>query len=126
MALTDESNGNGFYMPVAPAYGGGYGGGFGNGFGGDGWWVLLLLMAFSGGWGGFGGGFGGNQLGYDFPWLLNGQNGINSNVNDGFRDQMLQTTISSVGDKVTSGFGDVALGIAGINQNICQTGNSES
>ena len=124
MALTDESNGNGFYMPVAPAYGGGYGGGFGNGFGGDGWWVLLLLMAFSGGWGGFGGGFGGNQLGYDFPWLLNGQNGINSNVNDGFRDQMLQTTISSVGDKVTSGFGDVALGIAGINQNICQTGNS--
>lgn len=34
MALTDESNGNGFYMPVAPAYGGN--GGFG-GFGGDGW-----------------------------------------------------------------------------------------
>ena len=32
MALTDESNGNGFYMPVAPAYGAGNGG-FGNGFG---------------------------------------------------------------------------------------------
>ena len=30
MALTDEGNGNGFYMPVAPAYGGGYNnGGFG-------------------------------------------------------------------------------------------------
>lgn len=34
MALTDESNGNGFYMPVAPAYGGGNGGfGFGNDWG---------------------------------------------------------------------------------------------
>ena len=71
MALTDENGSNGFYMPVAPAYGGGYGnGGFG-GFGGDGWWVLLLLLAFNGGWGGMGG-FGGGQLGYDFPWLLNG------------------------------------------------------
>ena len=41
-------------MPVAPAYTGGYGmnnGGFGSGFGGDGWWVLLLLLAFGGGWG---------------------------------------------------------------------------
>lgn len=36
MALTDD-NSNGFYMPVAPAYGGGGGqGGFG-GWGGDGW-----------------------------------------------------------------------------------------
>lgn len=35
MALTDENGGNGFYMPVAPAYGGGQGG-FG-GFGGDSW-----------------------------------------------------------------------------------------
>lgn len=45
MALTDESNG--FYMPVAPANYGGMGG-FGNG---DGWWILLLLLAFGGGWG---------------------------------------------------------------------------
>ena len=30
-------NGSNFYMPVAPANGGG----FGNGFGGDGWWILL-------------------------------------------------------------------------------------
>lgn len=33
MALTDESNGTGMVMPVAPMMGGGYG----NGFGGDGW-----------------------------------------------------------------------------------------
>lgn len=65
MALTDESNGNGFYMPVAPAYGGGYGGGFGSN-GADGWWIILLLLALGGGWGmgGFGGfgGFGNMML----------------------------------------------------------------
>lgn len=101
MALTDESNGNGFYMPVAPAYGGGYGGGFGNGFGGDGWWVLLLLLAFNGGWGmgGFGGGYGGM---YEFPWLLNGQNGINNNVNDGFRSAQLSDSITSVRDGISA------------------------
>ena len=104
MALTDESNGNGFYMPVAPAYmGGGQNGGFG-GWGGDwGWIILLLLLAGNGGWGmgGFGGGFGGG-LGYDFPWLLNGQNGINNNVSDGFRDAQLHDSVTSVRDGVSS------------------------
>jgi len=104
MALTDESSGNGFYMPVAPAYGGGYGnGGFG-GFGGDGWWIILLLLAFNGGWGGFGGmgGFGNMQLGYDFPWLLNGQQGINNNVSSGFRDAQLSDSITSVRDGISA------------------------
>ena len=36
MSLSDNGMGNGFYMPVAPAYAGGMNGGFGNGFGGDG------------------------------------------------------------------------------------------
>ncbi len=121
MAFNTDS---GMYMPVAPAYGGGMGG-FG-GFDGDAWIILLIIFAlFGGGFGGWGGGFGGGaQLGYDFPWLLQGQNGINSNVNDGFRDQMLQSSIQGIQSSVTSGFGDTALGIAGINQNICQTGNS--
>lgn len=105
MALTDESNGNGFYMPVAPAYGGGYGGGLG-GFGGDGWWIILLLLAFNGGWGGmggFGGGWGGMMgLGYYFPWLLNGQNGINNNISDGFRDAQLHDSVTSVRDGISS------------------------
>ena len=111
MALTDESNGNGFYMPVAPAYGGGYGG-FG-GFGGDGWWIILLLLAFNGGWGGmggFGGGWGGMMgLGFDFPWLLNGQNQINTNVSDGFRDAQLHDSITSVRD----GVGNLATQLCG-------------
>lgn len=110
--------------PVYQSGNGGWGG-----FGGDGAWLLLLVILLAnGGWGGFGGGFGGGampfMMGMDsgfglYPWMT-----TNQNVNGGFRDQMIHDAITSVGDKVTSGFGDVALGIAGINQNLCQTGNS--
>lgn len=124
MALTDEGNSNGFFMPVAPAYGGGYGtnGGF---FGGDWAWILLLLLIGGNGWG-FGGGlggFGGAMMGADmggfglYPWLNNSEH-----ISDGFRDQMIQTNIASLGDKITSGFGDVATqlcgGFAGVNAGI--------
>lgn len=101
MALTDESN---MIMPVAPMYGGGNGG-FG-GFGGDSWgWIILLLLCAGGGYGfggGFGGGFGNMMLGYDFPWLLNGQQNIMSNTNNGFRDQMINDNITSVRDGISS------------------------
>lgn len=123
-------NGN-MYMPVAPAYGAGGGGGFG--FGGqDGWWIIILLLLFGNGmWGGFGGmggmmwpmmmgGMGaGMGLDYLYPWLNNSEH-----ISDGFRDQQIQTTLSGIQSGITSGFGDVQLGIAGVNQNICQTGNS--
>jgi len=102
MALTDESNG--MVMPVAPMYGGGNGG-FGNGgFGGDWGWIVLLLLLAGGGWGnGFGGGFGGNaQLGYDFPWVLTGQQNINTNTNNGFRDQMINDNVTSVRDALAA------------------------
>lgn len=98
----DENNGVPFTMPVAPAGYAGGNGGFG-GFGGDWGWIVLLLLLAGGGWGmgGFGGGFGGG-LGYDFPWLLNGQNGINNNVSDGFRDAQLHDSVTSVRDGVSS------------------------
>ena len=103
----DESNGNGFYMPVAPA-GYGNGGGFG-GFGGDWGWIILLLLFAGGGWGGgFGGGFGNMALGYDFPWLLNGQQNVMQNTNGGFRDAMLNDGITSIRD-----------GISGLSTQIC-------
>lgn len=87
MALTDES-GNGMVMPVTPMYGGGNAGGFGNGFGGDGFWILLLfLLLGNNGWGGLGG-YGGNDL---YPWMNNSQN-----INNGFRDQMLNTSINGI------------------------------
>lgn len=126
MAITDDNNG--FYMPVAPAYNGG--GNFNNGFGGDGWWILLLLLCgMNGGWGGFGG-FGGGQLGYDFPWLLNGQNNINANTNDGFRDAQIHDSVTSVRDGVSSlatqlcgCCGDMQMALAnstaGIQQSLC-------
>jgi hypothetical protein len=63
---------------------------------------LLLLLAGGNGWGGgFGGGFGG-QLGYDFPWLMNGQQGINNNVSDGFRDAQLHDSVTSVRDGISA------------------------
>lgn len=100
MALTDESNGNGFYMPVAPAYGGNNGG---FGFGGDWGWIILLLLFAGGGWGGgFGGGFGNMALGYDFPWLLNGQQNIMTNTSGGFRDQMINDNITSIRDGIAA------------------------
>ena len=112
MALSDESTGNGFFMPVAPAYGGGNAGGFG--FGGDWAWIILLLVL-CGGWGnGFGGGFGGGAI---YPWLNNSQN-----ISGGFRDQMLGTQISGIQNAITAGFGDVQTalcgGFGGVNANI--------
>ena len=133
MALTDEGSGNGFVMPVSPMYGGGYGNGGGFGFGGNDWaWILLLLLIGGNGWG-FGGGFGGGMmwpmmmgcgmngfgLDYLYPWLNNSQH-----ISDGFRDQFLNTQIGDLRTDVNRGFGDVQLGIAGINQNLCQTGNA--
>jgi len=125
MALTD-SNG-GMYMPVAPAYGGGSG--WGNGFGGDGWWVILFLFALMGnGWGGFGG-YGGGGFGntVDFPWLLNGQSGINANTNAGFQNAMLNDGITSIRDNLADistqlcgGFADVTASVNGAQTAISQ------
>lgn len=124
MALTDTDN---MVMPVAPMYGGG-GSGFGSGFGGDwGWIILLLLLAGGNGWGGgFGGGFGNAQLGYDFPWLMNGQQGIVANTNYGFQNALLNDNVTSIRDGVSalstqlcSCCGDIAAqlsgGFAGVN-----------
>lgn len=124
--MIGENGGTNMYMPVAPAYG--YGNNGNDGFfgGASGWWVILLLLICGNGWGGFGG-FGGGMMpwmmgmnGFDglYPWLNNSQH-----ISDGFRDQQLQTSISGLQNSVTSGFGDVQLGLAGVNQNICQTGN---
>lgn len=126
--MDETTNGVPFTMPVAPAYGGGYGGGNGNGFfGGDFAWVILLILL-CGGWGNGFGGFGGGMMpfmagagfggGYElYPWLNNSEH-----ISDGFRDQMLQTSVSSIGDKITTGFGDVqnalCSGFAGVNAGI--------
>lgn len=111
MALTDE-NGNGMVMPVAPMYGGGNGG-FGNGFGGDGWWILLLfLLIGNNGWGGFGG-YGGNIGSEIYPWMNQ-----SNQVNDGFRDQMLNDNITSIRDGVNGISTQLCNGFAGVNAGV--------
>ena len=116
----EETNGSNMYMPVAPAYSNGGGFGFG---GGDWSWIILLFLICGGGWGGFGGfgGYGAGMMMGDgfglYPWLNNSQN-----INGGFRDQMLNTTLSGIQNSVTSGFGDVqnslCSGFAGVNASI--------
>lgn len=121
MSITDDSRGNGFFMPVAPAYSGNNGGMFGMGSDWFAWFILVLLIG-GNGWGmggfgmggmmpwlmGMGGGMGaGYGLDYLYPWLNNSQH-----ISDGFRDQ-----------QISSQLGDLLLGQAGIQQSICQTGN---
>lgn len=117
MALTDE-NGMGTTMLVQPA-GGMNNSGFGFGDG-NGWWILLLFILM-GGWGNGFGGYGAGGLANDaavmYPWMNQ-----SNQINGGFRDQMLNTSITSIGDKITSGFGDVQTalcgGFAGVNASI--------
>ena len=113
MALNDENSGIPATMLVGPTGFGGYNNGSnGMGWGGDWAWIILLLLlagnggwGFGGGFGGFGGGFGGM---YEFPWLLNGQQGINNNVSSGFRDAQLSDGITSIRD-----------GISGLSTQLC-------
>lgn len=108
MAFSDESS-NSMVMPVAPMYGGN---GNGFGFGGDWAWIILLLLLGwgNGGWGGngFDGGAGGL-----YPWMNQTET-----INDGFRDQMLNTSITSIRD----GIGDISTqlcnGFAGVNAGV--------
>ena len=103
------NNGNGFY-PYPVMYGNN--GGFGNGtFGGDGWIILLLLLAFSGNWGnGNGGFFGGNNFDNGYAWLSNGQKEIMNNTNNGFDTLHLSNQIEGVRD-----------GVYGLSNQICSS-----
>lgn len=118
MALTDE-NSNGLVMPVQPlGNSGGYGNGNGNCFDGNGWWVLLLfLLIGNNGWGGFGGGFGNGALAADgamlYPWMNQSQQ-----VNDGFRDQMLNSNVTSIRDGINGIQTSLCNGFAGVNATV--------
>ena len=100
MALVDENGGASIpaTMLVSPTgYAGGYpvyqGGGNG-GFGNDssGWWIILLFLLLIGnnGWGNGVGNGGGNGGGL-YPWMNQ-----SNQINDGFRDQMLNTTVNGI------------------------------
>ena len=130
MAL-NNGNGTDTTMLVTPSYGMPFGGGNGLFGGGDSWLGILFLIALCNGGFGFGGGFGGGygnmMLGYDFPWLLNGQN---SNVNGGFRDAQIHDSITSVQSAISALATqlcqccgdmryDMSQGINSVNSNLC-------
>jgi len=119
MALTDDNSGiSNMILPVQPMGNGNGGFGFGND--GNGFWFLLLFFLLCGN-GGWGNGFGGNGLANDsavmYPWMNQ-----SNQIHDGFRDQMLNSSIQGVQNSITSGFGDVATqlcgGFAGVNASI--------
>lgn len=123
------SNENGFYMPVAPAMYGGNGnnGGFGNGDWGS--WILLFLIFGLFGNGGWGNGFGGNnQLGYDFPWLLNSNNRTVDSVTNGFDNAAIASQLGDIQGAITNGFANNATalcgGFAGVNATVNSAQNA--
>lgn len=88
----------------------------GFGFGGGGFWIILLFILL-GGWGGGFGGAGGDGI---YPWMNQSQQ-----INDGFRDQMLNTSVNGIQNGIVAGFGDVqnslCAGFAGVNAAITNT-----
>ena len=94
---------------------------------GGGWWILLLFILLGGfnnrGYGSGGaGGVGGNEL---YPWLNNADQ-----INGGFRDQMIQTTLQgiqtqgqSLATQLCQCCGDMQMalanGFAGVQQSLC-------
>ena len=106
MALTEE-NGGGIpaTMLVSPTGGMNNGSGFGD-WGGSGFWIILLFILL-GGWGNGFGGNGGGMCGL-YPWLNN-----SNQINDGFRDQMLNDNVTSIRDGVYGIQNQLCNGFAG-------------
>ena len=96
------------------------------GFGYDGgslFYLIILFLffgMFNGNWGNGGNG-GGNGFGL-YPWMNQ-----SNQMNDGFRDQMLNSSIQGIQNSITSGFGDVQNslcgGFAGVNASIAAAQN---
>ena len=127
----------GYPYPAAPLYyGGNSNNGGGMGFGND-WGSLIILFLLFGMFGnGFGGGFGGGFGNSEFPWLWNGQNGINANIANGFQNAQLSDSITSVRDGISglstqmcgatgdiqmalcNGFNGVTAAVNGINNSV--------
>lgn len=83
--------------------------GFGD-MGNGGWWLILLFLIFGNGWGnGYGGGNGG--VGGLYPWMNQTET-----INDGFRDQMLNSNITSIRDSIGDISTQLCNGFAGVEQ----------
>ena len=102
MSLTDTGNGLSAADVAAVVGNGNNGFGFGNDGSGLFWLLVLFLFGFgNNGWGNGGG----NDM---YPWINQ-----SNQINDGFRDQMMNSTINSIQGSVTSGFGDLQTALCG-------------
>ena len=96
------TNNNAYPYPAYPFYGNNNNDGF---FGGEGIWVIILLALLFGGngaWGGFGGFGGGFGNMFEFPWLLNGQQSIMNNTNNGFDTLHLSNQLEGNRDAINN------------------------
>lgn len=105
MAFTE--NGNGLSAAdVAAVMGNNNGFGFGTDGGGLFWLLVLFLFGFgNNGWGNGGYANVGSEI---YPWMNQSQQ-----INDGFRDQMINGNIQGIQNSITSGFGDVQNSLCG-------------
>lgn len=123
MAITDSDSG--MVMPVTPMGGGNNG--FGNGFGGEWGWIILLLLAFNGGWGGFGG-FGGNSFAADgamlYPWMNQAEITTQGFQNSALTGQLngIQSGVQGLSTQLCNCCGDIqnnlCNGFAGVNSTV--------
>ena len=116
----DENTNNGMVMPVSPY--GGYSGGNGM-FGGELAWIILFIALFAGGnWGNNGGNSGAGGM---YPWLNQ-----SDQINNGFRDQMLNNTVTEIQSGVINGFSGVQTalcnGFAGVANGFAQAEIAEN
>ena len=113
--LATTNGNNGFAYPVMPFYGNNNDGFFG----GDGIWGLVLLaLLFSNGgfgFGGFGGGFGMDLM---YPWIANGQQGINTNTNNGFDNLHLSNQIEGARNSLSDIAQAICNSTASVNSNV--------
>ena len=117
MAFVD-STGTNTTMLVQPSGYGGNASGWNDGFGGNGAWWLLVLFLFAANGNGWGGGFGGNNGA--IPYMMN--NNTNNDVQRGFDQQAVMSSLGDINGAVTSGFAGVnqgmCSGFAGVTQNL--------
>ena len=103
------NEGGNMVMPVGPMGGGGSNFGFGS----DGGIFLLILFLFcfmGNGWGGYAGNGNCNGNGL-YPWMNQ-----SNQINDGFRDQMLNSNITSIQNGINGIQTQLCNGFAGIEQ----------
>lgn len=117
MAFSNENGYNNMVMPVSPMTNGNSG--FCNGFGGDGAWWLLVLFLFMFNGNGWNGGFGNNSA---LPYMMN--NNTNNDVQRGFDQQSIMTSLNGINSNLNSGFSNAEVSRCNAQANLLQAMNN--